>query len=220
MTIAARPTIGVVITCYNYGRYLGDCLASVLGQTWQDIDVVVVNDGSTDDTARVVREWLSDPRLHYVEQANAGQARAKNAGIARTRGDLVAFVDADDSWDREKLARQVPLFDDRRIGVVYGRARFVDSDGRDNGFELRGRYVQPQRGDVTEHLLFDNFIPFSSSVVRRECLTRVGGFDEALAMAIDWDLWLRLSVQVRFDYVDAPLIAYRMGHGDQMSRRE
>ncbi len=213
-----KPAVTVVVTCFNYGRYLDGCLRSVTDQTWRDLEVVVVDDGSTDDTAEVARRWLGDPRVRYVAQANSGQAKAKNLGVRQARGEFVAFLDADDLWHPAKLERQLPLFENPQVQVVYSRAWYIDEIGARIDFQPLGEYLQPRRGFVADLLLFDNFIPFSSSVLRRSAFERVGGFDESLAMAIDWDLWLRLSLDGAFEYVDEALIAYRMGHPDQMSR--
>lgn len=208
--------LSAVVTCYNYARYLDRALDSALSQTISPFEVIVVNDGSPDDTDRVVARYLRDPRVVYVKQARGGQAKAKNAGLARARGEFVAFLDADDFWAVAKWERQAPLFDDPDVGVVYARQVFVGED--DRPLSHPPALLAPARGRVTGALLRDNFVPFSSAVARRALLVAQGGFDESLAMSIDWDLWLKLSLQARFDYVDEPLLFYRQGHADQMSK--
>jgi glycosyltransferase involved in cell wall biosynthesis len=222
-TINARPAtplVSVVVTCFNYGRYLGRCLDSALRQSYPHLEVVVVDDGSTDDTEQVMDAYRGDPRLSCLRQENRGQAVAKNAGIRRSHGEFVAFLDADDLWCADKLEKQMILFDDQEVGVVYCRARYLDQDDHPIEYEMTGRYLQPQRGQVTEWLFYDNFVQFSGAVVRRECLERFGVFDESLSMGIDWDLWLRISSAYRFDFVDERLFYYRMGHAGQMSRNQ
>lgn len=214
-----RTRVSVVVTCYNYARFLRESVESVLGQTYPDCEVVLVDDGSTDETPEVAARWGDDPRVRYVRQANAGQAAAKNHGIRLAREPLVAFLDADDRWDRTKLAKQVPLFARPAVGVVYARGLFLDGSGNTRVPATVRRHGGARAGRVTTALLYDNIVPFSSAVVRRELLDQVGGFDENLAMAIDWDLWLRLSRLCEFDWVDEPLLHYRVGHGDQMSRQ-
>jgi glycosyltransferase involved in cell wall biosynthesis len=211
--------VSVVITCYNYARFLPDAVESVLGQTFRDLEVILVDDGSTDDTPQVVMRWGDEPRFRYVRQENAGQAAAKNLGIRLAREPLVAFLDADDRWDLSKLAKQVPLFARAEVGVVYSRGLYLDAAGTTRIPGDPGRERAPRAGTITEFLLYDNMIPFSSAVVRRNLLQEVGGFDEQFAMAIDWDLWLRLSRLCEFAWVDEPLLHYRIGHGDQMSRQ-
>jgi len=214
----ASPLVSIVITCFNYGRFLRSAVASALSQTYHPIEAIIVDDGSTDDTPEIAATWSEDPRVRYVRQQNSGQAAAKNRGIQMANGDLIAFLDADDAWAPEKLARQVPLFRNPAVGVVSsGRKRIDEAGHHAPSPPIKGRN-QPRCGRITSHLLFDNVIPFSSSVARREVLRRVGGFREELAMAIDWDLWLRVSVEWEFDFVAEPLMYYRVGHADQMSR--
>jgi glycosyltransferase involved in cell wall biosynthesis len=217
-TPGPHPTVSVVVTCYNYGHFLAGCLRSVLAQTVTDLEVLVVDDGSTDDSETVARSFLSDTRLRYIKQPNGGQANAKNRGVQESRGEFIAFLDADDMWEPRKLEQQLPLFRDSSVGVVFARQRFIDESGCCVMRGRRRKTMLPRRGQVTPHLYMDNFVPFSSAVVRKDCFERLGGFDESLAMGIDWDLWLRFSTRYRFDYIDLPLLIYRVGHSGQMSK--
>jgi glycosyltransferase involved in cell wall biosynthesis len=212
------PKVSVVVTCYNYAKYLPGCIESVLRQTWQDFEIIVVNDGSKDNTDEVIAPYLDDGRINYIKQENAGQAHAKNTGIRNARGELIAFLDADDLWLPDKLERQIPLFDDPLIGMVYSTCSYIDDSGREIMFSHESPHLAPRAGKVTDFLFIDNFIPFSSSVVRRECLECVGVFNESIRMGIDWDLWLRVSVRYLFGFVDRPLLIYRVGHPGQMSK--
>lgn len=215
-----NPKISVVVTCYNYGHYLSGCVDSILGQTFESFEVIVVDDGSTDDTPERIKPFLErDGRIRYIRKSNGGQASAKNTGVWHSRGEFLAFLDADDLWQPEKLQKQIELFKDKSIGVVFSRMEFIDEQGRELISSPPAGYLTPRAGKVTDYLLFDNFVPFSSSIVRRECLENHGVFDEALAMGIDWDLWLRLSVHYQFAYVDEPLLRYRVGHAGQMSKK-
>lgn len=212
------PAVSVIVTCYNYGRFLGRCIESVLRQTFRDLELIIVNDGSTDNTEDIALLYIKDPRVRYIKQDNAGQTRAKNNGIKASCGKFVAFLDADDFWDPTKLEKQLPMFKDPDVGVVYSRVMFIDEEGNPLHAHIASRYLQPRHGCVTHYLLFDNFIPFSSAVVRREVFDKVGMFDETLTMGIDWDLWLRTSLHYTFAYVDEPLLYYRVGHDGQMSK--
>ncbi len=213
-----KPTISVVITCYNYGKYLSGALDSVLSQSLSDYEIVLVNDGSTDDTDKIVRSYLRKGRFVYVKQENKGQARAKNVGILRSRGRFVAFLDADDLWAEDKLEKQMALFDKKEAGVVYSGLRYIDEEGNKLPDQPREGCLAFRSGYVVNYLFMDNFVPFSASIVRRECFEKVGLFDETLSMGIDWDLWLRISVYYKFEYVDEPLLIYRKGHTGQMSK--
>jgi glycosyltransferase involved in cell wall biosynthesis len=209
------PAVSVVIATHNYGRYLGGALESALGQSFGDLEVIVVDDGSTDGSDEVVRRYLRDGRVRYCRTDHLGQPRAKNTGIRLARAPLLAFLDADDLWLPEKLERQMALLrDDPDVGVVYCPRRVIDADGR----ELDFRYPEPLRGWVLGPIFHTNFVCFSSCVVRRGVLDVVGGFDEGLELAIDYDLWLRAARHFRFDYVPEALVAYRVGHGSLSSR--
>lgn len=212
------PEVSIVITCYNYARYLPSCLDSVINQTFRDFEIIVVDDGSTDQTPVIVKKERYKKLIRYIYQNNRGQANAKNAGINSAKGKYIAFLDADDCWEPDKLEKQLPLFTRQNVGVVYSRARYIDSFGHDLDLKLSLKYLQPRRGRVTDYLIMDNFIPFSSSVIRRDCLDRFGAFNELYRMGIDWDLWLRISTEYEFDYVDLPLLMYRIGHAGQMSK--
>jgi glycosyltransferase involved in cell wall biosynthesis len=202
---------------YNHGRFLPAAVESVLGQTFGSLELIVVDDGSTDPTPRVLRPYLADPRARYHRIAHAGVAAAKNAGVRLARAPLVAFLDADDVWMPAKLARQVARFRaDPGLGVVYARRWLIDERGR------RLEYGQPPlyRGRVLDALFRTNFVCFSSAVVRRAALDEAGPFDEGLALSVDYDLWLRVALRHRFDYVDEPLVEYRTGHASLSCRTE
>jgi glycosyltransferase involved in cell wall biosynthesis len=212
----SQPGVSVVVATYNYGRYLRGAVDSVLAQTFRDHEIIIVDDGSDDDTAEVIQPYLADARIRYLRTDHLGQPRAKNAGIRLARAPLIAILDADDLWLPAKLERQVALFRaDSELGVVYTRRHRIDPDGR--GLP----YVQPvlYRGDVLEEMFRNNFICHSSVMIRRAVLDRVGLFDESIPLAIDFDLWLRAALHFRFDYVDEPLVKYRTGHAN-LSRRE
>jgi glycosyltransferase involved in cell wall biosynthesis len=211
------PAVSVVIATYNYGRFLAGALRSALAQTCTDVEVLVVDDGSTDDTPDVVRGFLQDPRVRYHRTAHQGQPRAKNTGIRLATAPLVAFLDADDLWLPHKLERQVERFAaDPGLGVVYSRRLLMDEEGHDL------EYPQPPlyRGNVVAEMFRDNFVCFSSAVVRREVFREAGLFDETIPLAIDYDLWLRAASRFRFDYVDEPLVRYRVGHANLSQRGE
>jgi glycosyltransferase involved in cell wall biosynthesis len=214
--MSPTPLVSVVIATYNYGGYLPLALDSALSQTLADLEIIVVDDGSTDDTERVIQPYRLDPRIGYLRTDHLGQSAAKNAGIRRARGRYVAFLDADDLWLPTKLEKQIELFERSgpELGVVYCRRRWIDEGGR----ELDRDERQPHRGDVLARLFHRPFICFSSSMIRRAVLDDVGLFDESIPMAIDYDLWLRIGLKYHFDYVDERLVMYRTGHGNLSSR--
>jgi len=208
-----QPLVSVVIATYNSGTYLREAIESVLRQSVGELELLVIDDGSTDGTSGLVKS-IGDARLSYFWQANAGQTAAKNHGLRRANGRFVGFCDGDDYWYPDKLELQLPLFEKSSLtGVVYSPADTIDEHGQPLPSVIPAYY----RGDVTNELFLTNFVPFGTALVRRECLDRVGSFDDALAMGIDWDLWLRISAHYHFDYVPRATYAYRIWSG-QMSK--
>jgi glycosyltransferase involved in cell wall biosynthesis len=207
-------TVSVIVASYNYGRYLREALDSILAQTFQDLEAIIVDDGSTDNSRRIATSYLSDSRFRLLERQHQGQSATKNSGIAASHGQFIAFLDADDRWHPTKLAKQVALMSRPNVGVVYSRRRKIGPAGE----MISGDDRHMHRGYVTSYMYRDNFICFSSSLVRRNVFDRIGTFDERINLAIDFDLWLRASRICEFDYVNEPLVDYRVGHGN-LSRR-
>lgn len=207
--------VSVVMANYNYGRYLRAAVESVLGQTLHDLELIVVDDGSSDDSLTILETYKYDSRLRVLNVQHVGQPAAKNAGIAETTAPFIAFLDADDRWHTEKLERQLALFEGKpNVGVVYCRRTLIDENDRDLPYEQPALF----RGDVLSRIFRSNFVCFSSVVVRRLVFEHVGWFDPSVDLAIDYDLWLRVAAHYHFDFVDAPLVQYRVGHGN-LSRR-
>jgi glycosyltransferase involved in cell wall biosynthesis len=209
--------VSVVMAAYNPGHFIEPAIESLLQQTYENIEVIIINDGSTDDTAERVQPYLSDSRVRYFEQENAGQTIAKNIGIKKAMGELIGFLDADDIFALNKLELQVPAFDiDPKIGVVYSNTAAINEHGQ--LIAPRANSFKCYSGDITAQLFFRNFLPFSAAVVRKEALDRLGLFDEKIAMGIDWELWLRLSMEYHFYHIDESLLYYRRWEG-QMSHK-
>lgn len=212
-----NPTVSVIIAAYNYGHYLPQALDSALAQSFTDLEILVVDDGSTDDTAEVIERYAHDPRMRYVRREHAGQPATKNAGIRASRGRWIAFLDADDAWLTDKLARQLAAAgDDPRTGVVYCDFAPIDAEGHLLATATR---TLP-RGEVLDEMFLRNFVCFSSAMVRREVFDRIGMFDESIPLAIDYDLWLRAAREFSFESVAAPLVRYRTGHANLSKRAE
>lgn len=204
--------LSVVIPCYNQGHFLHEAIASVLGSTLADAEVVVVNDGSTDDTLAVARSHGS--RVLVVDQANQGLPAARNAGFAAATGNLLLFLDADDRIHPEFLARMVEAAAREPGAAVFcGEWDWVDAAGRLLG---NGRVEFP--ADAYRFLLGGNRMPCHAVVVRRAALAGPAPFDPSLAALEDWDLWLRLArAGRRFVAVPGARVDYRR-HAGSMSR--
>jgi glycosyltransferase involved in cell wall biosynthesis len=180
------PLVSVVIASYNMGQYISQAVDSILKQSWPSIEVIVIDDGSQDNTPAVMNGYASDSRVQYIRNENQGQPKAKNFGIRQTRGDFIAFCDADDFWEPNKLEVQMPFFANPSVGIVYSEVSNIDEHNK--------RYQKPpaytrHTGKVTNHLLTCNFVPFGTAVIRRACIEKNGIFDEQFRMGIDWDLW-------------------------------
>ena len=203
----SRPptTVSVIIPTHNHARFLGEALDSVLAQRFQDFEVVVVDDGSTDGTRALVASYA--PRVRYHFQPHAGVSSARNAGLRYTSAPYVAFLDADDTWAPEKLSLQVACLDAHpRLGVVFTSYLKTDESGKP-------LMVEPKRFPYSrapfETMLVWPYGSMHVAMVRRACLARVGDFDETLTIAEDWDLWLRVAQRYCIANLDQPLATYR-----------
>jgi glycosyltransferase involved in cell wall biosynthesis len=209
--------VSIVTASYNMGNYLPQTVESVLAQTYQDFEMIVVDDGSQDNTPEVMEKYLDNPKIRYIRLArNRGQTVAKNRGLAEAKGRFIGFVDSDNLWKPFKLEHQLPLFrKSDRTGVVYSDAEYIDGDGKVLPYIKRNYH----EGTIVGKLLLSNFINFNSALVRRECIHEVGGFDENLAMGIDWDLWLRISTRYEFAFLPEQTYSYRIW-ANQMSHQK
>lgn len=199
--------VSVVIPAYNSMAYLPETIANVLQQTYPDFEVVVVNDGSTDNTA----EWISqidDPRIRLISQTNLGLAGARNTGIREAKGEYLAFLDADDLWESTKLAEQVTVLDNHpEVGLVCTWVTYVDENGNSTGRVVQNHH----EGHIWQQLTQRNFVESGSvAMVRRECFAKCGVFDCNLGSFVeDWDMWLRIAQYYPFKVVKKPLVFYR-----------
>jgi glycosyltransferase involved in cell wall biosynthesis len=210
-----KGMVSVVTATYNMGGFIAETLDSILGQDYQSVESIVIDDGSTDNTMEILAPYVSSGRVRVVRQENSGQTVAKNRGIAESRGEFIAFCDADDTWRHDKLSKQVAAFDlNPEIAVVFCDVNYIDGSSDPVEHPIMKRVG----GRITAELMVDNFIPFPTSIVRAKVLEEVNGFDENLSMSIDYDLWLRISVNYLMHYIPEPLANYRIWEG-QMSKR-
>jgi glycosyltransferase involved in cell wall biosynthesis len=201
------PTVSVIIPTFNRAIDLKNAIESVLNQTFQDFELIVVDDASTDATSDVVPS-IHDDRIKYLRhETQKGGAAARNTGIINSTCDYIAFLDDDDEWFPEKLARQMALLlaSPQHIGCVYTGYVTVD---RGSGKKM-GKMVPSKRGDLSKELLIGNRIGGTSSIlIKRKCLDKVGLFDERLPSFQDYDLWIRISKSFHFEYIKDPLLNY------------
>jgi glycosyltransferase involved in cell wall biosynthesis len=201
------PLVSVIIPTHNRAAFIPTAIASVLNQSLRDFEILVVDDASTDGTGEV-RDKFHDARIRWLRHDKPrGGAAARNTGIIHSRGEYIAFLDDDDEWYPDKLARQmeVMLGSEPQVGAVYTGYVIVD---RSSG-QVLSRMIPRQRGDLSQKLLESNPIGGTSSVLlKNACLEKVGLFDEDLPSFQDRDLWIRISREFHFDYVQEPLLNY------------
>jgi glycosyltransferase involved in cell wall biosynthesis len=208
------PQVSIIIPTYNGERHIRQTIDAVLAQTYRDLEVIVVDDGSTDATRDIVRSYGAPVRL--IEQANARVSAARNRGIREASAPFVCFLDHDDYWYPDKLERQLrEMARDESLGVVYSEfmwwrpdAAGVFPDPQTMRRDAEG--TDPERSGWIYHLLLlDCWVLTSTVMFRREVLQQCGGFDETLPFSEDWDLWLRVSRRYRFAKLRAATTLYR-----------
>jgi glycosyltransferase involved in cell wall biosynthesis len=201
------PIISVIIPAYNAEKTIKETIQSVLNQTWQDFELLIINDGSQDATLEVI-ESIQDPRIKIFSYPNAGSSASRNRGIAIAKGEYISFIDADDLWTADKLEAQYKaLQENSQAAVAYSWTDHIDESGQ----FLRSGPQQSFTGDVYARLLLEDFIGNGSNpLIRAQAFAEVGDFDESLAHSEDWDLWLRLAARYHFVAVPSPQILYRM----------
>lgn len=195
----AAQSISVVIPTYNYGRFLARAISSVLEQTHPVLEIIVVDDGSTDNT-REVAQGFGD-RIQYLYKENRGSSAARNAGIRIARGEWIGFLDADDAWVPEKNAKVRELLQEHPEAVMIYHPHVLLSDEGPVGYR---RAAEPD--ELFPELLYHNFISGgSSALVRRSVLLDLGGFDESLQAVEDWDMWTRVALRYPLHRIGEPL---------------
>lgn len=207
------PLVSVIIPTYNRADVLGRAVRSVLCQTFKDLELIVVDDGSTDSTCEVLGAF--DRKVRTVSQPNRGVSAARNAGIAKARGELLAFLDSDDEWMPEKLARQTVLYpNDDAYFICH-----TDEIWLRNGKEVPQKSIHRKQGGwFFERALERCLISPSSVMISRRLLDQTGSFDEDLCAAEDYDLWLRITGFYAVDFVPEPLVVKHGDSPDQLSR--
>ena len=207
-----NKAISVIIPNYNYGRFIGEAIQSVLAQTYPPLEIIVVDDGSTDDSVKIVESFGEKVKL--IKQKNGGVGKARNTGAKNSTGNFIAFLDADDIWLPTKIERQIQMFQaDSEIGLVTAATREFNSDG-----DILIEHLDGKGGWCAEDLLlFSQRVvngPGSTSLIRREVIEQVGGFDENKEMhpSEDWEFCYRVAQKFKLGFLPEVLVEYR-NHG-------
>jgi glycosyltransferase involved in cell wall biosynthesis len=208
------PLVSVIIPTYNRAWIVRDAIDSVLGQTYADFELIVVDDGSTDRTPQILDAY--GDRLRVIRQANQGVSAARNRGIGDSSGPLIALLDSDDIWLPEKLAVQVDFFKRYPAALICQTEEIWIR----NGLRVNpGKRHRKPSGMIFERSLELCLVSPSAVMARRELLGEVGLFDENLPACEDYDLWLRVGCRFPVHLIDKPLTIKRGGHEDQLSRQ-
>ncbi|HEY1921672.1 MAG TPA: glycosyltransferase [Tepidisphaeraceae bacterium] len=212
------PLVTAIVLCYNHARFVVEALEGVKSQTYTNIQLLIIDDRSTDDSVAVIEKWIAANNLDCTfvrHEKNMGLCRSLNEAVSLSRGEYISLVAADDVWLPHKIAMQVEMLEKlpRKVGVAYTDAFQIDEHGN----VLPKRFIEdhrrsltsPPTGDVQEQLWRGNFVPAMSTLVRSEVYKTIGGYDETLAYE-DWDFWLRASRQYEFAYSPEISAKYRV----------
>ena len=206
--------ISVIIPNYNYARYLDQAIQSVLNQSYENLELIVVNNGSTDNSLEVLKNY--EHKIRIIDQPNLGQSGARNSGFAHATGEYIAFLDADDFWELSKLSKQITLVNESTQLIYCGISPF-----KDPGPETMPIVLPRYRGDCMPYFIDCPGASVvlsgeSTALFSRELLQRVGLFDAELNSTAGWDFFRRCSRITNFDFVNEPLVNYRL-HATNMS---
>ena len=208
------PRVSVIIPTYNCARLLGNCLDSVLKQTYSDFEIIVVDDGSIDGTQEVVANY--GKMIRYLYQSNQGVAAARNFGLSVATGEFIAYLDADDMWYPFKLEKQIVILEsDKRVGLIHSDIDVINENGQviHRGFNRKTGRKVPQ-GYCLSQLFQECHIQTLTVLIRREYVSRVGNFDERLNGTEDYLQWVLVAMEgACLGYVDEPLAMYRWTDG-------
>lgn len=214
------PRVSILLTCYNHIRYLPDAVAGIQNQTFQDFEVIAIDDGSQDGT----REWLATrcpiPVQTIFNERNLGTYASLNVALAAATGEFVAVLNDDDVWMPTKLERQIALLDSHpQVALVHTDGDFIDGDNqRIEGAPLGFRFPKFETGDILSGLFYENKIIASAALARRSVLNDLGGFDEGYFGSGDWQMWFRVALHHQVGFVPEPLTSYRV-HGANASHK-
>ncbi|MBW4452186.1 MAG: glycosyltransferase [Nostoc indistinguendum CM1-VF10] len=219
-----KPSISVITPAYNMELYISETITSVLSQTFTDFEYLIINDGSTDNTLKIAKSFaLQDSRIRIISQPNGGLAAACNTGVKNAQGEYISFVDADDMWNPNKLMVQLQQIQSlpKEFGAVFCWSELVDPKSKPIG-----RKQMPSVGAYNSFsLLKDNCPPGNRSclLIRKQCFTEVGLFDEKISGADDFEMWLRITCNSQYPYFygfSDVLAMYRVGEGRISSQKQ
>lgn len=201
------PLVSIIMPTYNREKYLPFAIDSVITQTFNNFEMIIVDDGSSDNTKQLIEQYKNDKRIRYFYQENQGQSVARNVGLKQANGKYICFLDSDDLFMPEKLAKQVAFLENNpEIAITHSDEELID----ENGHVFSTYNMERYSGILYEKLLIDNCISITTAMVRRECFEELGMFDETVKVADDYELWLRFSTKYKFHYEAQYFAKYRV----------
>jgi len=206
--------VSVLIPNFNYAQYVVKAIESVEKQTYKNIEIIVINNGSTDSSLELLKSLGS--RINLINQKNMGQSGSRNSGLKHARGEFVAFLDADDTWEPTKLEKQIALFKDSEVGLVYTGLKRVNPQG-----EIISVQLPLHRGRILEKFIKSPGAAVvggeSTAIMRKIALAQAGDFDPRLSVGSGWDMWRRIAAQWKIECVQEPLANY-LQHNSNLSK--
>ena len=213
MQTSTNPSVSVIIPCYNGAEYIVSTIESVLNQAYEDFELIVIDDGSTDQTSEEINR-VQDKRLKYFRTENQGVSHARNYGIRESNGEFIALLDADDLYLETNLKQKIQFLNNHKdIGLVHGSEMIFESVTETTKSITKGLdgFVLPELLSLDKKVIHSP----SSVVFRKKLIDQAGSFDEQMSVAADWDMWVRLARITNFGFIDKPLTKYRL-HQNQM----
>ena len=209
----ANQSISVIIPTFNRASVLARAIDSVLNQTFRPIELIIVDDGSSDETESLVAKY-ENPLIQYIKTENRGVSAARNTGIKKSAGDWIALLDSDDEWLSERLERQITLLNDEpKLRFVHGEEIWIRRGKRVNQKKIHQKFG----GFIFERCLPLCLISPSASLIEKSLLFEMGGFDEEYIVCEDYDLWLKITSLYPVGFIKEPIIVKHGGHEDQLS---
>ena len=209
--------ISIIMPTFNRADFIVESVNSIVNQSYKDWELIIIDDGSTDNTKTVLAGLLDDPRISYIKQENSGQSCARNSGIKAAKSKWLCFLDSDNLWPEDKLSVSWKYVEENpKAEIIYGEITRIDENGRCLGPASMKRYS----GRITSKLLNDNFITINTVTMKKDCINALGGFNETDRLAEDYELWLRLSTRYSFNYVEHMLAYYRVMENQLSSDKE